>query len=157
MKKSPFPVTITLILVNIFIFTLTSCVKNDHTNLPGRINNETILLPNHYRLTPAGKQIPVGDLPLNIVLSPDGKYLAVTNNGYSKQFISIIDVEKQEQVQTLPVRASFFGLDFSRDGNKLFASGGGKNLIYIFSRNGNSFIQTDSIQEIGRASCRERV
>lgn len=141
-KTTLFP---SMIFIIAFIFSLTSCIKNNHTDHPGRLDNQTVLLPNHYKITPAGKQIPVGDLPLNMALSPDGKTLAVTNNGYSEQFISIIDVEKQEQVQTLPVRASFFGLDFSSDGRKLFASGGGRNLIYIFSRTGNSFLQTDSI------------
>jgi len=145
MKKTTIPHVIILISFFLTLFSLSSCKKSIQTGTPGWLNNQTILLPNHYRLTPAGKQIPVGDLPLNMALSPDGKYMAVTNNGYSKQFISIIDVEKQEQIQTLPVRASFFGLDFNRDGSKLFASGGGKNLIYIFSRTNNLFAQTDSI------------
>jgi len=145
MRKTTIVALITLISVYLSFFSLSSCLKNNQTGTPGKQNNQTILLPNHYRLTPAGNQIPVGDLPLNMVLSPDGKYLSVTNNGYSKQFLSIIDVEKQKQIQTLPVRASFFGLDYSRDGKKLFASGGGKNLIYIFARTNNSFVQTDSI------------
>ncbi|NOZ61751.1 MAG: bifunctional YncE family protein/alkaline phosphatase family protein [Calditrichaeota bacterium] len=113
--------------------------------LPGKLSDGSVLLPNRYKLTPAGEQIPVGDLPLNMVISPDGKYLAVTNNGFSQQFVSIIDISAKKQAQTLPVRASFFGIDFSADGNKLFVSGGGKNLIYIFEKNGNAFIRADSI------------
>ncbi len=122
-----------------------SCKKNDRTRLPGTLNDGSVLLPNHYRLTPAGKQIPVGDLPLNMAVSPDGKFLAVTNNGYSEQFVSIIDIEKQQQIQTLPVQASFFGLDFSDDGRMLFVSGGGKNLIYIFTLENDRFVKSDSI------------
>jgi len=112
---------------------------------PGVLSNGSVLLPNHYLISPAGKQIPVGDLPLNMAISPDGKYLAVTNNGFSEQFISIIDISRQEQVQTLPVRASFFGLDFSADGSTLFASGGGKNIIYLFARKDTLFVRIDSI------------
>ena len=121
------------------------CTSTPKFMLPGKLNDGSILLPNRYKLTPAGDQIPVGDLPLNMVFSPDGKYLAVTNNGYSEQFVSIIDVAGNKQVQTLPVRASFFGIDFSDDGKKLFVSGGGKNLIYIFAFQDSQFVAADSI------------
>ena len=124
---------------------LVSCTQHTPTSLPGTLNDGSVLLPNHYLLTPAGKQIPVGDLPLNMIVSPDGKYLAVTNNGYSEQFVSIIDIARQKQVQTLPVRASFFGLDFSADGKKLFVSGGGKDEIYVFTRKDTLFTRTDTI------------
>ncbi|GBD93917.1 phosphoesterase family protein [bacterium BMS3Abin05] len=124
---------------------LASCAKRPLMMLPGKTETGATLLPNRYQLTPAGRQIPVGDLPLNMVVSPDGKYLAVTNNGYGAQFVSIIDVAAQKQVQTLPVRASFFGIDFSADGGKLFVSGGGRNRIYIFTRQKSKFVRLDSI------------
>ena len=60
--------------------------------LPGPFRDGT-LLPNRWMLTPAGRHIPVGDLPLNMVVSPDGSLLAVTNNGFSRQFISMIDIK----------------------------------------------------------------
>ena len=121
------------------------CAKTPKVQWPGKLNDGSTLLPNRYKLTPAGEQIPVGDLPLNMVLSPDGKYLAVTNNGFSKQFVSIIDVSAKKQIQTLPVRASFFGINFSADGNKLFVSGGGFNRIYIFANQDSQFVRADSI------------
>ncbi len=133
------------VFITLALLILSSFNRNIRTVLPGILSNKSVLLPNHYTLTPAGKQIPVGDLPLNMVISPDDKYLAVTNNGYSEQFVSIIDIAQQKQIQTLPVTASFFGIDFSSDGKKLFVSGGGRNLIYIFARQGTQFIQTDSI------------
>ncbi len=129
----------------ISLFLISSCHRNEKTLLPGPLSDGSVLLPNHYRLTPAGKQIPVGDLPLNMAVSPDGKYLAVTNNGYSEQFVSIIDIATQKQIQTLPVQASFFGLAFSDDGKKLFVSGGGRDLIYFFSLENNRFVRTDSM------------
>lgn len=134
-----------MILFAGILFFVFACTHNMRTTNPGPLRDGSVLLPNHYMISPAGKQIPVGDLPLNMVVSPDGKILAVTNNGYSKQFISIIDIASEKLIQTLPVRASFFGLDFSRDGTKLFASGGGRDLIYIFTRNGNQFFTSDSI------------
>ena len=50
-----------------------------------------ILLPNGWSLTPVGKSMPLGDLPLNIVVSPSKKYIAVTNNGQSIQSIQLMD------------------------------------------------------------------
>ena len=40
-----------------------------------------ILLPNGWSLTPLGNAIPLGDLPLNVIVSPHKKYIAVTDNG----------------------------------------------------------------------------
>ena len=124
---------------------LLSCSEQQTQMLPGETSDGAILLPNRYTLTPAGEQIPVGDLPLGMALSPDGKILAVTNNGNSEQFVSIIDVARRKQIQTLPLRASFFGIDFGADGQRLFVSGGFNNLIYIFQRHDMKFALADSI------------
>ena len=51
--------------------------------IPGRGPNET-LLPNGWRIAPVGRHIQIGDLPLAMAESPDGKYLLVTNNGFAK-------------------------------------------------------------------------
>jgi len=134
-----------VIIMLILLLPGLSCKREKQPQWPGILADGTVLLPNHYRIAPAGNQIPVGDLPLNMTVSPDGKYLAVTNNGYSEQFISIIDIEQQKQVQILPVQAAFFGLDFSTDGKVLYASGGGRNLIYFFSLQDGQFVKTDSI------------
>ena len=41
-------------------------------------DSHPVSLPNGWRLTPAGKQLPLGDLPLNIAVSPSGKLAAVS-------------------------------------------------------------------------------
>lgn len=89
------------------------------------------LLPNGWKLTPAGTQIPLGDLPLRIVVSPDGKFLVATNNGEGAQGLSIVDLERQQKVNTVPMDRSWLGLQFSADGKTLYASGGGGNKILI--------------------------
>src|SRR5262245_41053763 len=42
------------------------------TALPGPQGDGSTLLANGWRLAPAGRQIAVGDLPLNLITSPDG-------------------------------------------------------------------------------------
>src|SRR5665647_471959 len=60
------------------------------------IESNRVSLMNGWMLSPVGKMLPVGDLPLNIAVSPSGKMLAVTNNGQSDQSIHLIDPGKME-------------------------------------------------------------
>jgi len=52
--------------------------------LPGILTDGTTLLPNGWRLQPAGKHLKIGDMPLNLMQTPDSKYLIVTNNGLAR-------------------------------------------------------------------------
>jgi hypothetical protein len=53
------------------------------------IESKKVQLPNGWSLTPVGSSLPLGDLPLNIAVSPSKKLLAVTNNGQSVQSIQL--------------------------------------------------------------------
>lgn len=103
-------------------------------------------LPNGWSLSPAGKQIPVGDLPLNIAISPDMKYAAVTNNGQSKQSIQLIDLHKQKMLDTYEIGKAWLGLVFGDDGKSLYSSGGNDNLILRFNVTGNKLICRDTFK-----------
>src|SRR5258705_10425306 len=59
---------------------------------PGAQGGGTTLLPNGWRIAPAGRHLSVGDLPLAMVESPDGRYLIVSKNGYPKPRLSVGDV-----------------------------------------------------------------
>ncbi len=41
---------------------------------PGAMQDGSTMLPNGWRLSPAGKHLKVGDLPLNVVQTPDSRY-----------------------------------------------------------------------------------
>jgi hypothetical protein len=41
------------------------------------------LLPNGWTLSPAGKQVPLGDLPLNIIPLADGRHALVATDGFN--------------------------------------------------------------------------
>ena len=84
-----------------------------------------------YRVTPAGKQTALGDLPLGAVSSPDGRWLVVSNDGQGAQSLQVIDTAASKVTQTLSYpapKALFVGLAFAPDGRTLYASGGGNNL-----------------------------
>ncbi|HEX4945991.1 MAG TPA: bifunctional YncE family protein/alkaline phosphatase family protein, partial [Blastocatellia bacterium] len=92
-----------------------------------------MLLPNGWTLTPEGKQIPTSDLPMNMELSADGRYLLVTTNGNGVQEVDIIDVQTQQMLQQVEVKKSWLGLAFAPDGKRFFVSGGDDNEVLIFN------------------------
>src|SRR5215813_12493345 len=74
--------------------------KSSPRQVPGKTSAGT-LLPNGWTLTPEGAQVPTSDLPLNMVLSNDGRYLLVTTNGNGDQTINVIDLLRGESAQTV--------------------------------------------------------
>lgn len=104
-----------------------------------------VSLPNGWALTPVGKSFPLGDLPLNMVLSKSKNLMAVTNNGQGTQSIQLINPITEKILDTKVVERSWYGLVFSADEKKLYASGGHNNRIEIFSINNNKLELTDSI------------
>jgi YVTN family beta-propeller protein len=105
-----------------------------------------ILLPNGWSLTPVGKSIPLGDLPLNIVVSPSKKYIAVTNNGQSTQSIQLIDAGTYKLLSEKIISKSWLGLTFSSDEKYLYASGGNDNLIIKYSITNQQLEELDQIK-----------
>lgn len=74
----------------------------------GQTVQNPVMLPNGWQLTPAGRHIPLGDLPLNMALSPDGRWLAVTNNGYGRQCIQLIDVVHEKPCADVSISSSWY-------------------------------------------------
>lgn len=104
-----------------------------------------ILLPNGWSLTPIGKSLPLGDLPLNIQLSHSKKLLAVTNNGQSTQTIQLIDIAAERVTDEVEIAKSWYGLQFSADDKMLYASGGNDNKIVCYPVVGQRLGKPDSI------------
>src|ERR1700712_5947093 len=101
--------------------------------LPGKIEQTgQVLLPNGWKLSPAGTALPLGDLPLNMQLSSSGKLLAVTNNGQSTQSIQLIDPKNEKLLDERIIAKAWYGLAFSRDEKILYASGGNDNRILAY-------------------------
>ncbi len=118
---------------------------SEYAQLDALLNSRRILLPNGWSLTVPGKSIPLGDFPMNLVTANDGKQLAVTNNGQSEQSIMLIDPESFEISQKTVIPKSWFGLEFSDDQSRLFASGGNDNMIRIYDTSDNALTEVDSL------------
>ena len=82
---------------------------------------QAVTLPNGWSLSPAGRSLPLGDLPLNIAVSKSKKLIAVTNNGQSKQILQLINTKTEKILDNIEIARSWLGLKFSSDEKYLFA------------------------------------
>src|SRR5580692_10471060 len=123
------------ILVLSFIGAMSLGVAAQTPGPVGDLSQKKVLLPNGWSLTPAGRSLPLGDLPLNIAVSSSRRYLAVTNNGQSTQTIQLIDAEKERVLYSVIIPKSWLGLTFSADEKYLYASGGNDNRILKYAVN----------------------
>jgi len=138
MIKFPFTaVFISLLSTSIAIAQPTPYNANTH---------EKVTLSNGWHLSPAGRSLPLGDLPLNLVVSPSKKYLAVTNNGQSVQSIQLIDAKTEQVLHSEVIPKSWYGLKFSADEKFLYASGGNDNWILQYAITDKKLVIKDSIR-----------
>jgi hypothetical protein len=96
---------------------------------PGGEGGGVTLLPNGWRIAPAGRHITVGDLPLAMVESPDGRYLIVSNNGYAKPTLTVVDLARMYVKSKATLDHAWLGLVWHPDGKRLFVSGAGESSV----------------------------
>ncbi len=111
--------------------TLQAQNKKNTVELPGKYHTYT-LLPNGWRLTPAGKQVPVGELPLNMVVTKNQRYAITSNSGMGINSLSVIDTKQQKETQRYVVDNTWVGLTFGPGDKYLYVSGGNDNVVYVF-------------------------
>lgn len=128
----------TLILFKIFFLSASITHAQPH-------DTKQVTLPNGWRLWPAGRSLPLGDLPLNMALSPSQKIIAVTNNGQSVQSIQLIDAATEKITGQIIIPKSWYGLAFSDEQN-LYASGGNDNWILHYKIRQGQPVLRDSIK-----------
>jgi YVTN family beta-propeller protein len=129
------------------IIVLLATALQTYAQLPGKIEQTgQVLLPNGWKLSPAGTALPLGDLPLNMQLSTSGKLLAVTNNGQSTQSVQLIDPKNEKLLDEKIIKKSWYGLAFSHDEKMLYVSGGNDNRILAYHIADNKIGDADTIK-----------
>jgi YVTN family beta-propeller protein len=101
----------------------------DRTARPGPSGQGVTLLPNGWHIAPAGRHLNAGDLPLAMAVHPDGHHLVITNNGWSKPSLRVVDLDRWQVTQALPLENAWLGLVWHPDGRRLFSSGAADNSI----------------------------
>jgi DNA-binding beta-propeller fold protein YncE len=100
-------------------------------------------------LPPLGSQLNVGSLPMNIVLSPDGRYALVSDMGFDQSltsinasngaFVSNIDYPNCNYCQFQNTNGLYYGLAFGPN-NTLYAAMGGNNTIDVLHLSPNGIL-----------------
>jgi YVTN family beta-propeller protein len=89
-----------------------------------------IVLHNQWSLRPVGSHVTVGDFPVNVAIHPDGKIAAVLNCGHGTHEVVTVRLESNTVVARVAMPQAFYGLCFSPDGRRLFASGAEYDLVH---------------------------
>ena len=104
----------------------------------------TPMTPSGWTLTPAGKVITVTDGPglggpWAVALSPDGGHALVTSSGQAVQDETVETFDLKSGTRTGVVvynghrgRSVFYGVAYSPDGTKAWASGGGQGVVHAY-------------------------
>ena len=100
---------------------------------PGRKADGSVLLPNMWSLRPAGVQLDLGDFPVNIALHPDGRYAAVLHAGHGTHEIVIVDIPAAKIASRVKLDETFYGLEFSNSGARLYCSGASAESVRVFN------------------------
>jgi YVTN family beta-propeller protein len=108
-------------------------------------------LPTGRQLDPAGTTSPVGQMPLGMLPSPDGRRLVLLLGGWREHGLQVVD-RTGRVTQTLPQAAAFVGIAFSTDGSSLYASGGNSDVVYRYRWAEGSATLADSIILAPRAA-----
>lgn len=113
--------------------------------LPGQAA-DSYLLPNGWRISPAGRQVSLGGLPLKLIRVPGQPYVIAASNGYKDHFLAVIDVNQEAVVQKVPIQEGWMGLAVHPAGHTVYASGGAQERILVFRFNSGRLESQGDIQ-----------
>ena len=93
-------------------------------------------------LAPAGRQVPVGGFPLGMKFVGGGtRLLAITDGAKDTESIRIVDWQAGQVLASEPYSGQhglFYGLAVSPSGMRIYASGGGENVVHVLDVNGST-------------------
>src|SRR5581483_2538611 len=101
------------------------------------LQSEPNELFNGWKLTPAGRHVGVNSMPLKMVISPDGNTLAAVCSGRWNG-LALVDLKTEQTKQWIPLYRTFNGVAFSKDGKKIYVTGGNSDCLYVMDFDGKT-------------------
>jgi len=108
-------------------------VKDPSLRALAGLRPDANLLFNGWGMTPAGEQVSISDMALRVIYSPDKKRLVAACGGFNNTGLSLVDPATRKVTQFIPLPEVWNGLAFSRDGKRIFLTGGDSGRIYVFN------------------------
>jgi YVTN family beta-propeller protein len=109
--------------LSLLVFSLSGCHKKNQLETAslkvGPQSDGSILVPSNQLLRPAGLQVQLPGRPVDLVLTPDEKYILVKNMSH----LDLIRLSDRTIIQSLPYNqsgASFTGIMISGDGRRVY-------------------------------------
>ncbi len=100
--------------------------------LPGKKPSGEVLLPNGWRIHPAGEQVEIDVGALGVAQSPNGTRLAVLHCGVPKHSVMLIDAPNRRILHQQPIAKGWVGICWSNDGRRVYVSGGSDDVVRVF-------------------------
>ena len=102
------------------------------SELPGRLPDGRTRLASGWFLSPAGRQVRVGDFPQHVCVSPDERWAIVSHSDYGKFGLTVVDLDSARTVQEISLPSGWLGATFLVQGTRIAAAGGLTNRIYLY-------------------------
>ncbi len=100
--------------------------------VPGPVTGTRVRLPNGWLLDPAGQQVPVGDFPLGLALSPDGRLAAVTHSGWHGKGLDLVELPGGRHLEHVALEDTWLGVTFADGGRTLAVAAGHSNRVLLY-------------------------
>ncbi|MCL6438670.1 MAG: bifunctional YncE family protein/alkaline phosphatase family protein [Rubrobacteraceae bacterium] len=124
------------------------------------VRKDIPLTPAGWRIQPAGTEFSVPKQavgfqgPMGSALSPDGGHLLAVSSGAARiDSTDLFDLNSHRRTDFVRYDALedggpavFYGVVYSPDGTKAWASGGGQNVVHVYSVHGDRLRETGQIQ-----------
>src|SRR5262247_664997 len=140
MKRAAFALVLVLLAGGVWRaidnFHIKHPVSGREITVPGQ-NGPNAMLVSGWKTTPAGRQLPSGDMILSGRVSPDGKLFAFTNTGYTHHALHVVDLATEKEIATFQMEQAWSGLAFSPKGDRIYVSNGAgykSSDIQVFDR-----------------------
>ena len=147
MKKRLTSISVFFIIFSVLLAALIAEAQTDLKHIKvGPQPDESILVPTNQLLRPAGFQILFPGRPVDLVLIPDKRLLAVKN----MKSLDIIRIQDRTILQSLAFKksgSSFTGLCVSKDGRRLFVTDA-KDQIHVAVLDDNLILQWENTYKL---------
>jgi YVTN family beta-propeller protein len=104
----------------------------------------TAYTPTGWHVTPAGRQVTLGERPYGLALSPDGRHALVSNDGVGIQSVQLVDVNTgtvSSEIDYPAPEAVYLGVAWASDGRRAYVSGGQNDQVRVYDVTGGKLAE----------------